>query len=298
MDTATFTPETTRRALASASEVAGLSTVGAELVRMGENAMYRLSQYSVVARIGRSVAASHKEARIAKWLADHQFPAARLASVAAEQPVVLGNFAVTFWEFIEEGSEAVSSADLGAVLRDLHDLPESPVLSLPVFKPMPKVEKRLNDIGFRLPDVDRRFLLEQCESLRVEFAKLDLVLGFGPVHGDYHAGNLMRDRSGTIRLIDFEDFCWGPREWDACIEAVRYRAMGWTSEEDYSAYTRAYGFDPLDWPGFPVVRAIRELNMTTWLAQRLGQSAEVDAEVRRRIADLHDGQACRHWRVF
>lgn len=298
MDTATFTPDTTLQALESACKVAGLSAVGAELVRLGENAMYRLATSPIMVRIGRSTAASRKEARIAKWLAGHQFPAARLADVDVEQPVVVDDLAATFWEFIEQSGEAVSSAELGSVLRDLHGLPEPSDLSLPFFEPMPKIEKRLDDIGARLPHDDRRFLLEQREDLEAKFAKLDLVLGFGPVHGDFHEGNLMRDRSGTVRLIDFEDFCWGPREWDACIESVRYRAMGWSSDEDYAAYVRAYGFDPLDWSGFPVVRAIRELNMTTWLAQQLGQSVEVDAEVRKRIADLRDGQAPRRWHVF
>lgn len=298
MDTATFTPESTRKALESACKVAGVRAAGAELVRLGENAMYRLAVPPIMVRVGRSTAASRKEARIAMWLASHQFPAARLADVEVEQPVVIDDLTVTFWEFIEQSSEAVSSAELGSVLRNLHGLPEPSDLSLPFFEPMPKVENRLNEIGARLPEDDRRFLQEQRENLEVEFSKLDLVLGFGPVHGDYHEGNLLRDRFGTIRLIDFEDFCWGPREWDACIESVRYRAMGWSSDEDYAAYVRAYGFDPLDWSGFPVVRAIRELNMTTWLAQQLGQSSEVDAEVRKRIADIREGQAPRRWRVF
>jgi Ser/Thr protein kinase RdoA (MazF antagonist) len=298
MDSATFTPQTTHEVLEQACRVAGLNPDSAELARMGENAMYRLASTPVMARIGRSVAASRKEARIASWLASHQFPAARSAAVDAEQPVVVDDLAVTFWEVIEESDEPVTSADLGVVLRDMHALPEPSDLSLPFFEPTPKVEKRLADIGEFLPEDDRQFLSERREELEQKFAALNFTLGFGPVHGDYHRGNLMRDRSGTVKLIDFEDFCWGPREWDACVEAVRYRAMGWVNDEDYAAYVRAYGFDPLDLPGFPVLRAIRELNMTTWLAQQLGQSTQVDAEVHKRIADLRDGEAPRSWRVF
>lgn len=57
------------------------------------------------------------------------------------------------------------------------------------------------------------------------------------------------------------------------MEAVRYKAFGWLSDEDDAAFVAAYGFDPRIWSGFPVVRAMRKLNMTTWLAQRAGHSA-------------------------
>src|SRR5207248_11023444 len=104
-------------------------------------------------------------------------------------------------------------------------------------------------------------------------------------------GNLMRDEHGTVRLIDFEDFAWGPREWDVSVAAVRYKAFGWLDKDSYEAYVKAYGFNPLDWSGFPVLRAIRELNMTTWLMQRMGESAEIDSEILRRISDLRNEES-------
>lgn len=296
MDSGAFTPDTTREILDEACAAAGLDAAGAQLIRMGENAMYRLASGTTMARIGRSVSAARKEARVANWLASHQFPAERLAPV--EQPVIVGEFAVTFWEFIEESDEYPRPEELGALLLALHKIPEPSDLSLSFFEPMPKIEKRLAMVAGILPREDVAFLNQRRDELQLEFGHLDFPLGFGPVHGDYHAGNLMRDQTGLVKLIDFEDFCWGPREWDACVEAVRYYSFGWTSDEEYAAYTRSYGFDPLEWPGFPVVKSIRELNMTTWLAQQLGQSAEVDDEVHKRISDLRDSQAPRHWRPF
>jgi len=297
MENATFTPQTTRQVLETASEAAGVDARGAELVRMGENAMFRLASAPIIARVGRSVTAGRKETRVASWLASHQFPAVRLAPTDREF-VAVGDLVVTFWEFIEESDEPISSGELGDMLRRLHSIPEPSDLALPFFEPMPKVESRLKNIGSGLTDDERSFLSSRKAELDEQFAGLNFQLGFGPVHGDYHKANLMRDPAGTVRVIDLEDFCWGPREWDACVEAVRYQAMGWVSDADYAAYTDAYGFDPLDWDGFPVIRAIRELNMTTWLAQQLGQSTEVDAEIRTRIADLHNGQLPRQWHVF
>ncbi|MCX2728817.1 aminoglycoside phosphotransferase family protein [Saccharopolyspora sp. NFXS83] len=297
MENATFTPQTTRQVLETASEAAGVDPRGAELVRMGENAMFRLAAAPIIARVGRSVPAGHKETRIASWLASHQFPAVRLAPVDREF-VPVGDLVVTFWEFIEESEQPISSGELGDVLRRLHSIPEPSDLSLPFFEPMPKVESRLQNIGSSLPEDDRAFLSNRKKELGEQFADLTFELGFGPVHGDYHKGNLMRDQDSTVRVIDLEDFCWGPREWDVCVEAVRYQAMGWVSDQDYAAYTNTYGFDPLQWTGYPVIRAIRELNMTTWLTQQLGQSHAVDDEIYRRIADLQNGALPRRWTTF
>lgn len=294
--TTTFSPDFTRAVLDSACRESGLDSAGATLLRFGENAIYRLGVTPVVVRVGRSVEASRKEAHVATWLASHHFPAARLANV--HQPQVVDDTPVTFWELIEERSDPVKSADLGAVLRSLHELPGPRDFALPQFEPMPKVTTRLTNVGPDLMDADRQFLEARRSELERQFARLDFQLGCGPVHGDAHAANVMRDVNGTLRLIDFEDFCWGPREWDVCVEAVRYQAFGWVTAEDYAEFVTAYGFDPLKWSGFPVIRAMRELNMTTWLAQQAGHSAEIDEEIRTRIADLRDQQAPRRWRAF
>lgn len=291
-----FDAHTTRVALETACKHAGLDARDAELVRMGENAMYRLASGDVMARVGRSVEASRKELHVAGWLAGHHFPAAHLAEVP--QPVVERDVAVTFWELIDTCDPPAHSAELGAVLRDLHSLP-APDFSLPPFRPMPKVSERLGKIRSAIPPHDFEFLARRKHDLEAEFESLEFDLGYGPIHGDAHRSNLLRDRhTEQVRLIDFEDFCVGPREWDLCVEAVGYWALNWISDDDYERYVDACGFDALSWPGFKVIRAIRELNMTTWLAQMLGQSSEVDAEVMRRIRDLRNDDVPRGWRPF
>jgi hypothetical protein len=291
-----FTEDFTRIALEEACRSIGLDPTGAILVRLGENAMYQLRSKTVMVRIGRSEEAARKETLVAEWLADHNFCAARPTG-HSNQPVVTNRgVPVTFWEFIHEGIQPVTSADLGRILRELHDLPVPTNFQLPDFTPMPKVEERIS----KLPDgvlsgEDVGFLRHRHREITEEFVNLEFVLSPGPLHGDAHARNLMRCANGTIKLIDFEDFCHGPREWDVAVEAVRHQAFGWVSEDDYRSYVAEYGFDVIRWPGFRTLRAARELNMTTWLAQRLGQDAAIDAEVRRRITDLQDEQSTRHW---
>lgn len=293
-----FTPESTRPAMESACRAAGLDPTGTELARMGENAMYRLANAPVMVRIGRSHEAARKEVGIARWLASHEFPAVRLAN-GWEQPIMAEDLPVTFWQFLEQSPEPVQSGDLGRMLRRLHELPQPTEVELPRFTPMPKVHSRLERVpsGY-LSDDEMAFLRERHAQLEEEFQSLSFELPTGAIHADAHTANLMRMPDGTVTLIDFEDFCWGPHEWDACVQAVRYQAFGWLTQSEYEDYVSEYGFDPLQWSGFPVIRAMRELNMTTWLMQQLGHSEQINTEVKKRIADLRDNQAPRHWSAF
>jgi Phosphotransferase enzyme family len=220
-----FTPKSTRAVLDRACRSVGLDPSGAILARLVENAMYRLPNESVVIRIGRSKEAARKEAQVAEWLASHEFCAVRIAG-HWDQPIIMDGLPVTFWEFINEDTQPVTSADLGRILRQLHALPEPINFLLPRFRPMPKVEERIRRLTEGLlSSADTKFLRRRHCEIAAEFANLEFVLPPGPVHGDAHARNLMRSTNGTIKLIDFEDFCHGPREWDVAVEAVRHRAL-------------------------------------------------------------------------
>ena len=293
-----FTTELTDAVMEAACESARMNPAGASLLRFGENAIYGLATLPVVVRVGRLLAAAEKESQVARWLQGHKFPAARLA-LDFDEPMVIDGLPVTFWQKIDEIFEPITPSEFGTILHDLHRLPPPTDFELPKFSPMPKVENRLREIpdGY-LTQYDIKFLHEKFEELAAKYEELTFILPRGPVHGDAHVGNLMRDQNGQIKLIDFEDFAFGPREWDAAVLSVRHQAFGWVTEDDYQRYVTAYGFDPIAWDGFPVIRAIRELNMTTWLAQTIGESSGVVTEVRKRISDLRDDQAPRNWRAY
>jgi thiamine kinase-like enzyme len=95
----------------------------------------------------------------------------------------------------------------------------------------------------------------------------------GPIHGDAHTRNLLTDH-GTVVLIDFEAAAYGPREWDLLPTAIAVERYG-LAEERYKEFATAYGFDVRAWPGFPVLREIRELTMTTWIMQNVKESPGV-----------------------
>lgn len=266
---------------------------GAQLLRLGTNANYRLAAHPVMVRISPGHFEDvRKELAVARWLASSGFPAARIAEDIT-QPLVLDDRIVTFWELIEPSPQPAGVSDFAFLLGKLHRLPE-PEFPLPRFDPLDHTARRLESAG---DGEDARFLRGRCERLREQYARLNFVLPPGVIHGDAHEANALRGRDGTVRMLDFEAFAMGPREWDLAVLAMRYRPFGWISEVEYRACITAYGgFDVADWPGFPVLTRIRELSMTSWLLRKAGDSPEHEAELRRRMADLRDDSAPRHWR--
>jgi hypothetical protein len=100
-----------------------------------------------------------------------------------------------------------------------------------------------------------------------------------------------------VVLSDFESAAIGPREWDLLPTAIAVERYG-LAEERYEEFAVAYGFDVRGWPGYPVLREIRELTMTTWIMQNIGQSPAAAGEFSRRVGSLRDGDSGRAWTFF
>jgi aminoglycoside phosphotransferase (APT) family kinase protein len=197
---------------------------------------------------------------------------------------------------VAEQTEYATVGELGALLRRLHALEPPPSLDLPPLRPFRRVGRRIELAD--LADDDRVFLLSRLDELRGQFAGLTFALPPGPIHGDASVGNIIRRRDGQAVLIDLDGFAAGPREWDLTLTAVYFDRLGWHTEQEYREFVTAYGFDVMTWPGYPVLRDIRELIMVTWLAQNMRESADIAAEVRRRIADLRAGGGPRNWSPY
>ena len=71
----------------------------------------------------------------------------------------------------------------------------------------------------------------------------------------------------------------GPREWDLLPTSIAAERYG-LAEEQYQEFAAAYGFDVRAWAGYPVLREIREIDMTTWIMQNTEQSPDIAAEFR------------------
>jgi Ser/Thr protein kinase RdoA (MazF antagonist) len=283
---APFSAAAAESVLATACEIVDLDADNARLLRLGENALFYLPAESAVMRIARTMNYWRdvvKEVAVARWLADHHFPAAEVCKIS--QPIQVADHPVTFWRFIDGRNGGRSDiAYLGALLRRLHKLPQPATFDLPEENILGRVRRRID--GGSVSSADKDFLLSRLGELAAEVSRLRYPLGPAPTHGDAHVQNLMI-RDGQAVLIDFERFAWGQPEWDLSMTATEHRTAGWWTESDYGQFVEAYGYDVTSWTdGFPVLRAVHEIKMTTWLMQNVGESPEIAKEYEKRMRTI------------
>ncbi|MFI1435775.1 aminoglycoside phosphotransferase family protein [Streptomyces lydicus] len=291
-----FTSAGAARVMAAACRAAGLDDRGAELIRFGENGLFRLASAPVIVRVARGeewLPKAHTEVAVSRWLQGEGFPAARIVE-GLEQPFLIDGHPVTFWHLIVEGDRKATYGELGGILRNLHGLAVPEGLELPAFDPFDKQELRLDRAV--IPADDKLFLRKRWRELRDKFNELRFETTKGPVHGDAHVQNLMVDDQGQVILIDFEAFCFDHPEWDLMVTAVEHHSLGWQTEEQYADFVSAYGRDLYDWPGYETLRGLQEFGMTTWLMQNVQEDEATAEEYRRRIAGLRNDDAPRDWR--
>ncbi len=284
--------------LVRACLIAGINPKGARLLRMGSNAVYRLTA-PVVVRISRPDAELDQARRtvaVARWLESVGYPAVRVLDV--DQPVVLDGHAITFWETVsDDGDEYATVGEVADVLVKLHKLVAPDDLHLPALERFDSAARRIQTNNW-LTLGDRDFLTETLASMRVRYSELEFVLPRGVIHGDANVGNVLHDYDGNPVVIDLDGFAISPREWDLALTAIYYDSFGWHTREEYETFVRVYGFDIMKWPGYPVMRAVREFLMVTWVIQKASESPRVAAEARKRIAALRTGASRKDWEPY
>jgi Ser/Thr protein kinase RdoA (MazF antagonist) len=287
-----------RRALEQACAIAGLDAENARLLRVGSNAVYRLKDH-VVARVSRPGAdfdQARRSVAVARWLESAGYPAVRVVHV--EQPVAVDSQVVTFWIALsDDGDQYATVPETAEVLVRLHQLVAPAELGIPPLAPFANAAERIAADTWLDPD-DRSFLSRTLAELQDTYENLEFVLPPGVIHGDANVGNVLRDRHGNPVLIDLDGFATGPREWDLALTAIYYDSFGWHTREEYEDFVRVYGFDIMQWPGYPVMRSVREFLMVTWIAQKAGESVQAAAEVRKRIAALRTGASRKDWQPY
>jgi aminoglycoside phosphotransferase (APT) family kinase protein len=284
--------------LERACAIAGIDGDGARLLRIGSNAVYRL-KVPVVARISRpgtDVDQVRRTVGVARWLESVGYPAVRAVDV--DQPVVFDGHLVTFWEAVsDDGDQYASVAEVAEVFRSLHQLTAPADLHLPELAPFANASRRIEASTWLTPD-NRAFLITMLAQLRTAYAGLEFTLPPGVIHGDANVGNVLRDRDGNPVVIDLDGFAVGPREWDLVLTAIYYDSFGWHTREEYQDFVRVYGYDIMTWPGYPVMRAVREFLMVTWVIQKAPESEEAAAEAAKRIAALRTGASRKDWQPY
>jgi len=284
----------------SAARAAGLSPDGAELLRIGENAIYRLAHDPVVVRIARSAArmdTARRELCVAQWLEHNAIPTIQVHEIE-EQPLLVDGFPVTFWRAVtgHNGGAEPNRSDLARLLLAFHGADHCPC-DLPIMDPSSwaKVEERIS-VATGINDEARKFLSSRNAELAKRVHDLEYVLPRGPIHADAHTGNLLVD-DNVIVLSDFEGVSIGPREWDLLPTAVAVDRYG-LPEEQYQDFATIYGFDVREWAGYRTLREVRELGMTTWLMQNVNEDPAIAAEFEVRLSSLQESDFGRRWSLF
>ncbi|WP_030226341.1 phosphotransferase family protein [Actinoalloteichus caeruleus] len=285
-----LSPDTAGTVLREVCRRTGMSAPDAGLVRIGDNAVYRVGP--VVVRIARSVAllpAARREVAVARWLRTRDFPAA--VPLDLDQPMVVLGRVVTCWEAVEVTAPA-TTGQLATLLRRFHELTAPPELDLPALNPFARVDHWLASAPLDEQDLD--YLRGRVHQARADWADLDFALPTGVVHGDANTGNAVVDGAGRPLLLDLEYAATGPREWDLLQTALFADRFGWHTEAEYRAFSDAYGYDIRRWPGYQRLADIREVLMTCWLSARADDEWAA-GELRKRLRALRTGADRHDW---
>jgi Ser/Thr protein kinase RdoA (MazF antagonist) len=287
-----------RELLKDACAVAGYDPEDARLLRIGSNAVFHLA-VPVVVRISRPNTDTDQVRRtvgVARWLESVDYPAVRLVSGDIDQPIVIDGHAITFWQAVSlDGDEYASVGEVAEVFAKLHGLTAPDSLRLPSLAPFQSASKRIASNDW-LNSEDRSFLTETLADLRNLYAGISFVLPPGVIHGDASVGNVLHDLRGKAVVIDLDGFAIGPREWDVALTAIYYDSFGWHTREEYETFVRVYGFDIMQWAGYPAMRAVREFLMVTWVIQKANESEWAAGEARKRIRALRTGASRKDWK--
>ncbi|WP_063632280.1 phosphotransferase enzyme family protein [Nocardia brasiliensis] len=279
--------------LAKAAEVSGVELCGAEVIRDGSHAIYRLAD-DIVARIGQpgSIDDAVRELRISQWLNNSGIPTVESVP-SLPHPIVVADRPVTWWRLIPDHRPS-TPGELGAMLRALHALPPPTEFELPNYDPFTGLEERINNAEMLVQD-DRTWLLQHCARLRTDYEVLPNALSPCVIHGDAWQGNLVVPPSGIPTVLDLDKVSIGRRQWDLTQLGVDYTDFSRVPPDDYRSFVVAYGGDDVTkWPGFRVLADIQELR---WVAFAVAQSAgngNAARQAKHRIACLR-GEVPRPW---
>ncbi|OLB76482.1 MAG: hypothetical protein AUI14_18650 [Actinobacteria bacterium 13_2_20CM_2_71_6] len=263
---------------------------------------YLLPQEGIVVRIAEATDENLKRAAVAAavttWLSNRGFPCVRPVQ---DVPIEVADMVATAWRYLPqpEPGGPLPMTVLGTLLRDLHQLPE-PAFPLPAVDPLARLRRALSiDAGRQngiLATAERRFIEDRIAELTGSYVALDFPLGIGLIHNDAHIGNLLADpesRSGFV-LGDWDGAALGPREIDLIQEGAPGNRFG-LPDGYRRTFSAAYGYDVATWPGWRVLRDMRDLHSIGAYLRIAPDKPVAQAQLRLRLRTLRTGDTHTRW---
>jgi Ser/Thr protein kinase RdoA (MazF antagonist) len=290
-DPTRWSPDAAALLARSACSLRAIEPESYRLLRFGTNAVFQLVGTPWVLRLrrpGATLAEINRQVDLATWLIEEGFPANRPSE---HSPILLpeNNAIASFWEWVDNDHRArIGMRSFGSLLARFHELAgRYPGGStFPTWSATDEIYARLDSVAGRssfLSDREINRLRRWTDDIAEGLERLDWELPRGVIHGDAHTGNVLATSAGGV-LIDYDALAIGPREWDLVPTAVScLRFAG--DRKSIESFASAYGFNLLAWSGWPFLKRLRELYMTTWLLT-VASSDERKEEVIHRIQSL------------
>ena len=262
-----------------------------ELLRRGSNVVLQAPDAHVILRL--------QHAALADAVEENLSLVTRLSTGGAPVVPPLTSHAATTEQVVltawPAGTpvRADDTADLGAVLKALHDI--QPPNDLQLVNVTDRFEHRFAEIPPDVPDRIVKALREHADlavtTLRAASSSSDVLL-----HGDAHVGNLVT-LDGSPRLIDLDDLCRGPREFDLAPSLASYQRFH-RDDRRWADFQEAYG-SSADWDLVDTLTVVREATMNTWLAGLWAHDPRARDELVRRVETWdQDWKSHEPWRAM
>lgn len=225
--------------------------------------VYKLSDQRAGERLNRSLNALAEVLR-----ADPDFPTVtplRFDAVPLEVSSS-GSWLVTCWPYRQltplacPPTDRAHYAELGQLLRRLHGIE---ALDLDLYDPLVWARSRVADLA-RMVDVST--LRIELDALAARYQTAYPPACHVPVHGDVHWGQVARDETGRMVLLDFDTLSLGHPSVDCVPSAGWLRRTGPPPEDHLVALREGYGQPwPQQTPGQISVSAeIAVFSQLTW----------------------------------
>ncbi|MGW4200941.1 phosphotransferase family protein [Streptomyces sp. NPDC004726] len=285
--------------LEKACRAARLDPTGAQLLRGHTNAVIRLVTAPVVIKIARKgtpTASVERTVACVRWLMDQGFLTVPLHDNGIHQPVTIHGHPVTYWTYLPQTSAPpITAADLAPPLAALHRLRQPPV-ELRQVDNLTAIRRSLAAAHALGPE-DLDFLTRRAHHLEHRLKTIDYALPSAVIQGDPQHRNALRDSDGQTVLCDWDTVACGQPEWDLVTVEIHSRRFGHGTAH-HTDFAHAYGFDITTWPGYPVLRDIRELRMITTNARKAHHTPGTLTEVQRRIKGLREEEDGLLWNIL
>ncbi len=271
----------------------GIETDGVEVLSARGNVIVHLRPHRLVARICTLQAPTRhdpaawmrREVEVSRSATDRGGPVVAPTGLLDPGPHGHDGLWVTYWDHAPSSGRVAGSAQLGRSLAALHRATEGHEGQLPVLAPArEQVAGTLDHLAGSLDAATVRALRNEHERVLdtlVPYADLPQVV----LHGDAHAGNLLRVGARWV-WADLEETCRGPALWDLAV-ASGGPVRAEQAQAVLSAYAADMGTAPPHEADLAPFRRARLLEAVSWslaMAQRFPERyRESAAQLLRRL---------------